>query len=576
MTARRWVAAVLLAAAALTGCGLPLEGGVRSPGPVSGEAQEPGRTQPVPKPPQPDAGPRELVEGFLLAQISPDDDHAVAREFLGPEERQAWDDSVVLVRSPDVEITVDPDDPDTVVVAADVVARIAEDGTYQLAQQPYAEVYRAGRGPDGALRLVEVPDGLLLTPQDTARSFAPSDVYFVRGGAGAELPRLVPDRVFLPVDADPADALVQRLLAGPSSALTDAVTTAFPDGTALRRPVTTADGVVTVDLTPDAAQASPQQREDLSAQLVWTLRGAGQVFTELRLLVDGRPLPVDGVGAVQDRDDWPAYDPGRADSGPALLVRERRLALLTGTQPSGPATDGTLAVDAAVASPAGDAVAVLTRTEAGDEVRTGALRGPYTTVVTRPRVTSMSWGSGDEGLWLVEGGPQPQVRLVLDAAADAVISVAHTTPPGGGPLTVLRVSRDGARAAAVFGEGAAAQAYVGRVERPADGSIRLAGFRPVAPGLTDVVDVAWESGTSLVVLGALGTTTRLPVRVAVDGSELDPVRLLGLDGVPETVTVAPGQPLVVGTRVEEAPVVFVEAGGLFREPVPGSVPRYPG
>lgn len=576
--------ALLLSALVLAGCGLPLESGVRSPGPVAGDAQEPGGTQLLPLGPQPDAGPRAIVQGFLSAQASADDDHAVARQFLHPQIRELWTDDDVLIRSPAVDLVIDPADERAVVARTEVLAAIAEDGSYTLARRPLEEVYRLRPDENGQLRLSEVPPGLRLTPGDAGRSFQPYDVYFLRstGSLGGELPRLVPDRVFLPAGADPADALVRQLLAGPSAALTDAVTTAIPEGTELRRPVTTADGVLTVDLTAPVAAASGAMRRHLSAQLVWTLRGAGQVFTSLRLLVDGEPLEVAGAGSVQDRDAWTDYDPARPDEGgPALLVRDRRLASLSSGPPPSEATDGRLPVDAAVASPATGRFALLTRPEQEGEqevLRTGPPRGPFTPVLSGGSVGSMSWGPGDEGLWVVQVGPDPEVLLLPDGASRPV-PVPYTRPAGAGALALLRISRDGARAAAVFGAGSERQVFVGRVDRLGEdsaGEVRLAGFRPVAPGLTDVADVAWSSGTSLVVLGALGTANRLPVRVAVDGSELEPVRTLGLDGEPETVTAAPDRPLVVGTQLAGRPVLFVEESGLFREPVPGVAPRYPG
>lgn len=572
----RRTAALLLTASVTAACGLPVDGGVHSPGPVAGDAQEPAGAQALPPGPQDGDGPREIVQGFLRAQSSPTDDHALAREFLHPEIRADWSDDRVLVRTPALDVAVDPADESRVVVRIDVVAEIDADGSHQLKAQPrLPEEYRLGRDDAGQLRLIEVPPGLRLTPRDANSSFEPQNVYFLRAGASGGLPRLVPDRVFLPVDTDPAEALVRSLLAGPSSALTAAVTTAVPEGTELRQPVRSDDGVVTVDLTGPLDTLSVQARQQLSAQLVWTLRGAGQVFTSLRLLHDGRPLQVDGAGQVQDRDAWPAYDPTRPEQdGTLLLVREGRLAAIGGGPPTSEATDGRLPVAAGVASPSTGSVALLSSSPEGDVVRIGPARGPFEVALQRGPVGSLSWGAGDAGLFVVEGGADPQV-LLLPAAGAAPVPVPHVRPEGAGPLASVRVSRDGARVAAVFGVGAERQVLVGRVERASDG-LHMTGFRPVAPSLTDVADAAWESPTSLIVLGSLGTANRLPVRVAVDGSELDPVRTLGLDGEPQAVTAAPGQPLVVGTRLGDRSVLFVEESGLFREPVPGAAPAYPG
>jgi hypothetical protein len=578
--------AAVAAALLLAGCGLPVQPGVQSADPVAQDTVERGAIQVLPPGPRTDAGPREVVLGFLGAQTSPDGAHALAREFLAPEVRDEWDAGagVVVYDPATLDVTVDPDDPSRVVVRSATVARIGDDGGYLLDPGTTEDVYRLRRDGQGELRLAEVPAGLRLTPAGTGRSFSPQEVFFLSpSGTPRPADRLVPDRVFLAADAG-ADALVRQLLDGPSLALRDAVETAVPEGTALRQPVAVTEGVVTVDLTREAASAGPAQRRQLSAQLVWTVQTGLPGTSSVRLLVDGRPFDVPDVGAEQDRADWAAYDPaGPTGRAAVTYVAERRLQRLDGSPTRSPATDGQLPVDAAVASPSTGRLALLTRgggPSGGDVVRTGSPAGPFTSVLSGAPVTSLSWGSGNRGLWVVTGETNPSVDpvLALVPATDGqpVQRVQYVRPVGAGPLVLLRISRDGARAAAVFGQGAQRRLHVGRVEQ-VDGGLRLAGLRSVAPGLADVADVAWESGTSLVLLAPFGTTSRLPVRVAVDGSEVEPVRTLGLDGEPQSVTAAPGRPLVVGAVLAGRPVLLVEDGGLFRlQPGTGSAPAYPG
>ena len=553
----------------LSGCSLPLDEGVHSPGRVAADFVEDVDTQVLLPPPGPDASARQIVEGFLDAQSSPGDRHAVARQYLHPDVAADWDDrSGVEVYDPaSRRLTVE--DESTVRFDYEVVARIASDGSWSLDSSSHSSTYRLRRDANGQLRLVDVPAGLRLTPSGATRSFRAHDVHFV-GLAGEGTPtQLVPDRVFLPVGADVGDAVVRRLLAGPSSSLRGAVETGFPEGTELRSPVTTSDGVVSVDLTSPAGTATDEQREQLAAQLVWTLSGTGQAVSGVRVLVDGRPLSVEGAGELQERDDWADYDPnGRLARSAGLYVDGRRLQRLEGSLPRSEATSGQLPVDAAVASPADNRLALLSRTEAGAVVRTGSPAGPFTTAATLPDVTSLSWGTGRRGLFVVSGG---QVLLLADGRPPQRVPVAA---PDAGPLTVLRLSRDGARAAAVFGECAQRRLYVGRVERTESGP-RIANLRAVSPQGTDVADVTWETGTTLVVLGQLGTTNRLLVRVAVDGSRVDPVRTLGLDGEAQSVAAAPGRPLLVGATLEDRPVLLVEEAGLFRIR-PGGAPAYPG
>lgn len=570
-----------------TACGLPVPTEVQSDGPVAADSVERGDIQVLPPGPRPDAGPREMVLGFLGAQTSAEDDHALAREFLAPEVREEWQDSgsVVVYDPASLEVVPDPADELLVRVRADTVASIGGDGAYLLNDGTTEDTYRLTRDAQGQLRLAEVPPGLRLTPAGAGRTFEPHAVYFSApavAGEGRPTPtrRLVPDRVFLPVD-DVPDALVRRLLAGPSVPLRGAVENAFPAGTELAAPVSVREGVVTVELTGSVADADAQARRQLSAQLVWTLLDALPAATSVRLRVDGERFEVPGTEGDQERGDWLAFDPaGASVTGAAVFVEDRTLQRLDGTLADSEATDGRLAVDLAAVSPSTGTLALVTRGAAGegDAVRTGPPSGPFEPVLTAPAVRSVSWGSGERGLWVVADAADPAAerRVLLVPEEGDPVEVGYARPGGAGPLAALRVSRDGARVAAVFGEGRGRRLHVGRVESGDEG-LRLASLRPVAPGLTDVADVAWESGTSLVVLAPLGTPNRLPVRVSVDGSEVEPVRTLGLDGEPETVAAAPGRPLVIGATLAGRPVLLVEDGGLFRlQAGTGAVPAYAG
>jgi len=81
---RRLAVVGLLLLLPLPACGLPVPDGVQTSGPVAAERGEPLALKVIPPGPQPGASPEEVVNGFLVAQRSPDDDHAVARQFLAP------------------------------------------------------------------------------------------------------------------------------------------------------------------------------------------------------------------------------------------------------------------------------------------------------------------------------------------------------------------------------------------------------------------------------------------------------------------------------------------------------------
>jgi hypothetical protein len=573
--------AAVVAGLLLTACGLPVQRGVQSVGPVAPERTVRGDIQVLPPGPRPGADAREIVLGFLGAQTSGDGGHALAREFLDRTITASWDDraGVVVYDPATLDVVPSSDDNSLVTVRVHTVAAIGADGGYVLSPGTTEDVYRVRRDDRGQQRLITVPSGLRLTPTGEGRSFRPRDVYFLAPPTTARpSSQLVPDRVLLPLGAGPDD-LVRAVLAGPTSALRGAVGSALPAGSQLRRPSSTADGAVTVDLTGSGLARMPTAtRRQVSAQLVWTLLEALTGVSKVRVLVDGKPLPVPDAGPLQDRSDWADFDPdGSSGRGPALFVADRRLARLDGTQQRSEVSDGRVPVDALASSPSSGRVAVLTRGAGTAAVRVGSASGPFAPVLQRPGVTSLSWGSGDRGLWVVaDGAGGRELLLVPDVPTPVATAVAYTAPVGAGDLQSVRVSRDGARVAAVFGEGTARRLFVGRVEAQA-GVVRLAGLTSVAPSLADVADVAWESGTSLVALAPLGTPNRLPVRVSVDGSSIEPVRTLGLDGEPETVAAAPDRPLVVGAVVDGRPVLLVEDNGLFRlQGGSGGGPAYPG
>ena len=574
---------VALALLLLPACGLPLPEGVRSAGEVQPARDEPGSLRVIPPGPQPGASPEDIVRGFLIAQSSPADDHAVARQFLAPDTE--WDDEQGAVVYALRQFVRADQDPLTFQVRFTTTARIQPTGAFTLDDEPVPAEYKVGRLPSGEFRLSSVPNGLHLTDAARQRSFRPYDVFFLaRGADGTATGRLVPDRVFLPLTAARGPALVEALLRGPTLPLRAAVDTAVPPMIRASS-VTVADGVVTVDLPREVMALDARQRQRLSAQLVWTLV---PTFTGVRLLADGAPLDVDGAREVQTLDDWQEFDPaGVRPDAPLYYVQGRKLRSLDGTLPrSGATVAGPLAVDQVAISPNGGTLGLLTRNPgaAPDEVRVGPPGGPFPVVLRRPELGSLTWGSGEQGLWVVEGGSAPALCLLpLPGAPPRAdpCDVPYERPATADPLTALRVSRDGARAAMVFGSGPARRLYVGRIV-PAAGRLRIAlgpDPRTIAPSLANVTDVAWESGTSLAVLAtARGRATQVVVwRVPIDGSTAPvAVQRQGLQGDALAVAAAPGRTLVVSAEKDDVPQLYRDSGGLFLEAAPGTGPTYPG
>ncbi|MCU1590201.1 MAG: Lipoprotein LpqB, beta-propeller domain-like protein [Frankiales bacterium] len=565
---RRLAAALCLLLAA--GCGLPLGGGVKAPGAVPAEQRQGGDIQVLPPAPRDDAPPDEIVRGFFRAQSSPGNAHASARAFLAPELRRTWrDNGVVSVLGS----ALQPASVDGVVnafrVTGSIIGQIATDGSYSPVSGVLDIRVELRKGPRGRWLITKVPDGLVLSATDRERSFRARNIYFLAppSSPGAAASHLVPDQVFLPVTAASADALVRRLLAGPSRPLGDSVTSAFPAGTAVRRVRTDASGLVTVDLTEQVGRASAVLREQMSAQLVWTLRDLADAFSRLRLLSAGRQ-----VGVLRDRSDWQPYDPdGLIPHAPLYYVGGRRLRLLE--PPPGPASASQQrVVDDAAVSPRGGSVALLTALGSGAELRTGPPSGPFALRARAASLSFPSWGSGEQGVWFLENG-----RVMLAPLAGRTLGVPVDGLGGLGPISGLRVSRDGVRVGLIVGSAKHRQLVVGRVAER-NGSPRVVGVRPVAPGVVDVGDLSWESATSLVVLGRASGVTA-PVRVAIDGSAIALVNRIGLElSSPVSIAAAPERPLVVGARIGGVNALFRDDGLKYvkEQGIEGTAPFYPG
>ena len=558
---------------ALTACGgLPVPSGVRDAEGVAEDAPDVGGIVVVAPGPQPGMTALQVVQGLLYAlSRSPQDDHRIARQFLAPDVACCDEgQEAVLYPLGGVGLSV-LEDPTVVRASYDTVGRILTDGSFRLEDAVVRDDFRVVT-VDGELRLAAVPQGLRLVVDDLERSYTPYDVHYLSSDVGGSPSgRLVPDRVFLPVSREPGQALVDALLNGPTRRLSPAVLSAAPAGTTAE--VDVASGIVTVELSAVAAGLDTRERQRLAAQLVWTLVPA---YSGVRLLVDGAPL-VPEEDAVQDRGDWSVYDPsGSLDDPPLLYLQDRRLRSLGEDLPDSAVTTGELPVDGAALSLSGTDLAVRTRTAADvDEIRTGPLRGPFGEPVLRgPGLTSLSWGPGEQGLWVLQTGPPAGVWLLpVDGTADrAPQRVPVRVPADAGPLSALRVSRDGARIALVLG----GRLHVGRVE-PASGWWRVEDVRLVSRELVGVTDVAWRSGTSLVALGAFESDDSLfPAEVAVDGSSFEVVQRPLVGAVAVEIAAAPRRPLVVAADVEGRQQLYQDNDTLFGLLGPGSSPFYPG
>ena len=497
-----------------------------------------------------------VVTGFLRAMVNGDDDYAIARTFLAGSAASRWRPSTGMTTYDSISLKrqdaggASPS-RGTVVLRTARIGRIDQRGDYEPAPGTLVTSFTVTHASDG-WHIEHAPDGLLLRASDMQRSFTAATVYYLnRPGT-----TLVPEQIFLQnSQRGVATALVSALLTGPGSWLAPAVHTAAPPRTGLvgNVPVDN-NGQADVNLSSSIRQASPRELSAFSAQLAWTLRQVPDVVS-VRLLAEGAPLAVPGVGIRQPISSWSRYDPSAPPSThDVLYVAAGHLAETGGDATTLRRSDPGRVVSVA-RSRDGDTLAVVQRVRTGVRLLTGAFGRRLTARLSGASMTSPSFDADGDVMTVVTGGGGRRVMAVTPegivhrVVADAVLTDRQ--------VSALRISRDGARVAAVVGSGTL---MVGRVGAAA-GVPSLTGFREIAPGLDGVHGVTWVGANSVVVTARAAHGQRQIVETDSDGYSSRALGLDGLRGRPIDLSGAPGQPLYA---VTDRGVIWADVDGWRR------------
>ena len=258
----------LLSTLLLTGCAaLPTELDVQSgPELVGPAAQEFSYYSPAS--PSLGATPQEIVSGFLAAGTGPQNDYAIAREYLSADFAQRWQPAAeTLIRSG---APIFRESGGTVqLVDITAGARLDEHGRYtgispaQTSTLRFQLVQEAGQW-----RIAAAPNLTVVTQPVFSVVFRDFPVYFV----DTRYRYLVPDLRWFPSRASTPTKLVTALLAGPSEWLDTSVTSAIPEGTSLTiNAVSVESGVARVDFDANALAADAESRRVMLTQLRSTL-----------------------------------------------------------------------------------------------------------------------------------------------------------------------------------------------------------------------------------------------------------------------------------------------------------------
>lgn len=573
--------------AVLAGCAqIPTSGPVEEGEPVRFEDPAP-VVRVVPVPPQLGDSRLEIVRGFFEAMASYSPDYQTARLFLAPPVRDTWRPQArVTVYDGSAGLPVVRTGRRQVRVSPPQLATIGRDGAYERADLSSRMRLRLTLvRSKGEWRISEPPKGLVMSAHDVDREYAGYNLYFFDPSYEV----VVPDRVYLPVNANTATLLVQSLLDGPTRWLAKAVRTAFPDGTRLQvssAPVV--DGVVQVPLSAEAVGSTAAERDAMSAQLVWTLRQVPGV-TAVRTSIDGVPMlrSGDDTGVVTI-DSWQRYDAELLGGGaPPYAVEKGRIARLTRGAlrvVEGPFGHRSPPLRSVGVGLTGDAPLAAVSADGTEGWVAEAVPKARARVVVKGRDRDLAAPSWDRtGLvWFVDRGARHPLRVF--AAGDPgggrrerIHRRSIRVPPGlaGADVRALRVSRDGVRVAIVVSAGGTERLLLAAVVRdaPPEGhrALRLTGLRTISLPFTSIRDVVWADRDQVALLARAPGEEPQVFLVEVTGPGVDS---LGAVGRPVSLAAAPEQPFVLSAA--DGQLYRLNDTFGWTAVTAGTAPAYPG
>lgn len=511
------VSAVLISLAmgiGIAGCaGIPRSGAVHEGQPVSQEG--PNAIEFLPASPFDGATQDQILRGFLDAASSPQDDFAIAREFLGSAFRTSWDASASV--NVDLGIrAIASTSVNTSTLSTEASATVDARGQYREIKPsvPIALTYEfVNEG--GQWRISSAPDGVVIDRFTFDQIFATHPLYFF----DPTFTHLIPDLRWFPSGSSTPTRIMKALLLGPADWLAEggAVVTAFPEGSALvADTVPIVARVAAVDLTPQVLEAPSGGLQHMLAQATASLNTVDSV-SDVELLVDGNVQQIPTSANVNP--DLTARVDGRplvmAD-GTFGFLNETSVEpvaglspLLETLNPSAVTVDSSLSLAAART----DAGVALVRSTSG-----------VTLLDSRPNLISPALDSWNF-IWTV---PADAPSQVLVYSTDGQATPVTTPWPAATRIVALNVSRDGSRVVALLEDAGSTRFVAASIQR---------GDRNRPTVIGTPIELATDAGTPLDATWADPVTVVSLVQAA-DGSSLLMSQTIGgqSERLPDSVT----------------------------------------
>ncbi|MBL1076250.1 MtrAB system accessory protein LpqB [Nocardia sp. 2] len=557
-------------------------------------------TSAEPTPPVSGREPDQLLRDFLTATADPTNRHQAARQFLSPAADVKWDDSAgtTIVDRPDTLRESRTADTATYVIRARKIGELSPDGAYRASDgtlENKVELVKV----DGEWRVDDLPSGVIVEQQAFAKSYKRYPLYFPNLAGAA----MVPDLRWISARKEQLPQRLLGLLAeGPQQALDPAVRNQLSAPVTLRGPITKANGEtdnvgvgaggVQVDFT-GASTLDPKAKDLLATQVVLTLASA-DVIGPYVLLADGKPLDDRYAASGWQLTDVEDMSPKTVARNRIGLHAVRDGSLMSIGENGITAAPGffgsTHTLQSVAVSPDGQLVAAVADSgrpepEPGRTLIIGTYDGQGFPVDTGATFTRPSWPADGSSAWTVVDGEKVK-RAVHDRVTGNVslqdvdiseLMAAQNNSNGNvprTPITELRVSPSGARAALVAG----GKVYLAVVTPRPGGRYALTSPLPLAVGLTTpVVSVDWQTDEK-VVLVREGNIDPV-ASVLVDGSGYQAQTTQNLTPPVRVVSASPDREYVADSRAVLELTRNPEGGEYWRE-VPGlggnAVPVLPG
>ncbi len=540
---------------------------------INNELDQPVGVEPLS--PEPGASPEEIVRGFIQSMASTAQGRPVSREYLTAEQAQSWDDTAgIMVIVPEFSaVTSGPET--TVVVTGTRVGNVDRSGIFSPNIEEFS-LELAVVFENDQWRIAEPPAGIVLTRTAFAQSYEQRDIYFLDGTSRF----VVPDpRFFVRGGRVQATQLVERLLDGPNPALAAAVNNPLAT-VELASNVLVTNRRARVELT-QVGERDNQQLEAMSAQLTFSLLGQLSIQS-LEITVDGALLQLPNVGSVQELSDWLSFDPDSVAgsiTGVGHYIAGGAVRTVDGNPISGPAGDGTYGLTNAAVSiddSTGELVSLagLSATSQSSTLYVGPYEGDLVPVLSEARLTPPCWSGVADEVWTVRNGSD--VIRIPTGGQPQVVPAPELA--GTGAVRAFQLSRGGARAALIIETETGPALFIAGIVRTAD-SVNVAVPRPIAPSLSGVVDVAWTSADSLIVLALdAGGEQVVPYTIGVDGWGVTALTTDGLPGEPNSLAAAPNRAPLVSAAGTVWQFVSGDIWAVLtpgQAPLTGTAPFYP-